>query len=150
VAINAGGASGGRTTNGRSSRGMPPLAEINVTPFVDVALVLLIIFMITAHVMEYGIEVDVPKTKTVASSTKELPVVQISKSGDVYLGKDPVNVNRLADQVRIGYPGQKGVYLRADRQTPFEEVATVMSALADAKLDVNVVTQPDENIGKRP
>jgi len=134
---------------GRRSRGAPALSEINVTPFVDVALVLLIIFMITAHVMEYGIEIDVPKTKTVAESTKELPVVQISKSGDVYLGKDPVNINRLADQVRSGYPGQKGVYLRADSQTPFAEVATVMSVLADAKLDVNVVTQPNDNIGKK-
>ena len=84
---------------GRRSRGVPALAEINVTPFVDVALVLLIIFMITAHVMEYGIEIDVPKTKTVATSTKDLPVVQISKAGEVYLGKDPVNINRLADAV---------------------------------------------------
>src|ERR1700685_4524894 len=98
---------------GRRSRGTRALSEINVTPFVDVALVLLIIFMITAHVMEYGIEIDVPKTKTVASSTKELPVVQISKSAEVYLGKDPVNINRLADEVRSKYPGQKGVYLRA-------------------------------------
>ena len=143
MAISVGGMNGGRR-----SRGVPALAEINVTPFVDVALVLLIIFMITAHVMEYGIEIDVPKTKTVASSTKELPVVQVSKAGEVYLGKDPVNINRLAAAVVSGYPGQKGVYLRADAQTPFEEVATVMSVLADAKLDVNVVTQPDENIGK--
>lgn len=144
MAINVGGMNGGRR-----SRGAPALAEINVTPFVDVALVLLIIFMITAHVMEYGIEIDVPKTKTVAESTKELPVVQVSKSGDVYLGKDPINVNRLADLIHSGYPGQKGVYLRADSQTPFEEVATVMSVLADAKFDVNVVTQPDDKPGKR-
>ncbi len=50
-------------TGGRRSRGMPAMAEINVTPFVDVVLVLLVIFMITAHVMDYGIEVQVPKTK---------------------------------------------------------------------------------------
>jgi biopolymer transport protein ExbD len=144
MGMNVGGMNGGRR-----SRGVPPLAEINVTPFVDVALVLLIIFMITAHVMEYGIEIDVPKTKTVATSTKDLPVVQISKAGEVYLAKDPININRLAEAVQKGYPGQKGVYLRADSQTPFAQVATVMSVLADAKLDVNVVTQPDENIGKR-
>jgi biopolymer transport protein ExbD len=144
VAINVGGMNGGRR-----SRGAPALSEINVTPFVDVALVLLIIFMITAHVMEYGIEIDVPKTKTVAESTKELPVVQISKSGEVFLGKNPVNIHLLADQVHSGYPGQKGVYLRADSQTPWEQVANVMSVLADAKLDVNAVTQPDDKIGKR-
>ena len=60
MAINVGGMNGGRR-----SRDLPAMAEINVTPFVDVALVLLIIFMITAHVMEYGIEIDVPKTKSV-------------------------------------------------------------------------------------
>src|SRR6185437_8580870 len=93
-------------TSGRRSRGMPAMAEINVTPFVDVALVLLIIFMITAHVMEYGIEIDVPKTKTTATSTKDLPVVQISKTGDTFLGKNAVNINRLAEAIKSEYPGQ--------------------------------------------
>ena len=137
------------TPGGRRSRGVPPLAEINVTPFVDVALVLLIIFMITAHVMEYGIEIDVPKTKSVATSTKDLPVVQISKSGDIYLGKDPVNINLLVEEVHSKYPGQRAVYLRADRETPFDPIANVMSVLGDGKLGVNVVTQPDNNIGRR-
>lgn len=142
MAINVGGANGARR-----SRGSPALAEINVTPFVDVALVLLIIFMITAHVMEYGIEIDVPKTRTVAASSKELPVISISESGEVYLGKEPVNINRLADTVRSQYPGQSAVYLRADRRTPFDPIAQVMSVLGTAKLGVNVVTQPDENVG---
>jgi biopolymer transport protein ExbD len=146
VAINVG---GGGMNRGRRSRGVRALSEINVTPFVDVALVLLIIFMITAHVMEYGIEIDVPKTKTVATSTKELPVVLISKTADLYLGKDPVSIHRLADEIHSKYPGQKAVYLRADSQTSFGDVASVFAALADAKLDVNVVTQPDNNIGKR-
>lgn len=134
---------------GRRSRGVQPLAEINVTPFVDVALVLLIIFMITAHVMEYGIEIDVPKTKTVATSAKDLPVVQVSKTGDVFLGKNGININVLADAIHKGYPGQTSVYLRADAQTPWQPIASVMSVLAAAKLDVNAVTQPDDNIGKR-
>ena len=96
------------------------MAEINVTPFVDVVLVLLIIFMITAHVMEYGIDVDVPKTKSVATSTKDLPVVIISKSGEIYLGtsREIINYNRLAAEIRKRYPGQDAVYLRADGQTP--------------------------------
>jgi biopolymer transport protein ExbD len=134
---------------GRRARDIAPLAEINVTPFVDVALVLLIIFMITARVMEYGIEIDVPKTKSVASSPKELPIVQVSKSGELYLGRDAVNINRLADEIRAKYPGQQAVYLRADGQTPFDPIASVMSVLGDAKLAVNVVTQPDDNIGKK-
>jgi biopolymer transport protein ExbD len=144
VAFNLGGMNGGRR-----SRGVPPLAEINVTPFVDVALVLLIIFMITAHVMEYGIDIDVPKTKTVSTSTKELPVVQITKAGEVYLGKNPVKLINLVNEVRSKYPGQDSVYLRADRQTQFDPIASVMSVLGDAKLHVAVMTQPDDTVGRR-
>jgi len=134
---------------GRRSRGVPPLAEINVTPFVDVALVLLIIFMITAHVMEYGIEIDVPKTKTTATSTKDLPIVQFTKSAELYLGRESVNINNLADELRRKYPGQKAVYLRGSAEAKFGDVANVMAVLADAKMDVNVVTQTDDNIGRK-
>jgi biopolymer transport protein ExbD len=135
---------------GRRSRGVPPMAEINVTPFVDVALVLLIIFMITAHVMEYGIEINVPKTKSVAASTKESPVVvQITKSGDLYLGKDPIDINRLVDQIHSKYPGQTAAFVRADGQTQWDPIANVMSVLGDAKFDVKAMTQPDDKIGKR-
>jgi biopolymer transport protein ExbD len=130
-------------------RSAPALAEINVTPFVDVALVLLIIFMITAHVMEYGIDIEVPKTKTTESSAKELPVVQLSRSGDLFLGQDPANINSLVDAIHKKYPEQKAVYLRADKQTVFDPIAQVMSTLGRAGFAVNVVTQPDEGGGPR-
>jgi biopolymer transport protein ExbD len=138
-------------SGGRRSRGLAPMAEINVTPFVDVVLVLLIIFMITAHVMEYGIDVEVPKTKSVATSTKDLPVVIISKSGEIYLGtsREIVNYSRLAAEIKRRYPGQDSIYLRADGQTPFDPIANVMAVLGEAKFHVNIVTQPDENIGRR-
>jgi biopolymer transport protein ExbD len=138
MAIQVGGAG-----SGRRSRGAAPLAEINVTPFVDVALVLLIIFMITAHVMEYGIEIDVPKTTTVASTTKEYPVVQLSKTGDLYLGKDPVRLALLPQTIRSKYAGQDSVFVRADAQTTYDALAQVLAALGAAKLKVNLVTQPD-------
>src|ERR1035438_10657134 len=64
---------------GSRRRGGASLSEINVTPFVDVVLVLLIIFMLTAHVMEFGIEVDVPKVRTVKESAQEMPVVTIDR-----------------------------------------------------------------------
>ena len=133
---------------GRRSRGLPAMAEINVTPFVDVALVLLIIFMITAHVMETGLEIDVPKTKTIETSTKELPVIQISKDANVYLGNAPVNVNKLVDEIHAKYPGQQAVYIRADKQTQWESVAYVMSELGNAKFAVQAVTQPDDRAVK--
>ena len=144
MAINLGG-----IRNGRRGRDVPALSEINVTPFVDVVLVLLIIFMITAHVMEYGIEIDVPKTKTVASSSKELPVVTLSKSGDLFLGSDMVNINALVDDIHRKFPGQQAVYVRADRETTYDPLAQVLAALGDARLGVNLVTQPDENAGKK-
>jgi biopolymer transport protein ExbD len=70
---------------GSRRRGGMTLSEINVTPFVDVVLVLLIIFMLTAHVMEFGIEVDVPKVRTVRDSAQELPTVTLTKDGLTYL-----------------------------------------------------------------
>jgi biopolymer transport protein ExbD len=139
----------GEASGGRRLRGVPPLAEINVTPFVDVALVLLIIFMITAHMMDSGIQIDVPKTRSVETTTKEMPVVSISKTGDMYLGKDPVNINALVAGIHSKYPGQQAVYLRADREATWDIAAQVMSVLGTGKLAVNVVTQPDNNIGQR-
>src|SRR5271167_4831538 len=110
MAFNIAGSGGGRR-----SRGLPPMAEINVTPFVDVDLVLLIIFIITAHVMDYGIDVEVPKTKTVATSVKDLPIVGLSRANEIYLGSSPVNnIANLAAAIRARYPGQTSVYLRAD------------------------------------
>jgi len=127
----------------RRSRGMPAMSEINVTPFVDVVLVLLIIFIITAHVMDYGIDVEVPKTQTVASSVKDLPIVVIKKSGEVYLGSTPVDhLANLAAEIRAKYPGQTAVYLRADRQTQWDPIAQVMNVLGTEKFAVSAVTQP--------
>ena len=121
------------------------LAEINITPLVDVVLVLLIIFMITAHAMDSGIEIDVPKTRTVAVTTKELPVVSITKSGDLYLGRDTININQLAEAIRSRYPGQNAVYLKADRETTMDIGVQVMSVLGAAKFGINVVTRLDDS-----
>src|SRR3954465_8192631 len=85
-------------------RGGAALPEINVTPFLDVVLVLLIIFMLTAHVMEFGIEVDVPKTRFTKDTAKDLPVVTITKDGLVKLNTDAVNINTLASTIKQKYP----------------------------------------------
>ena len=60
-----------------------------------------------------------------------------------------MNINRLVDDIHAKYPGQQAVYVRADRETPFDPIAQVMSVLGNAKLGVNVVTQPDRQSGKR-
>ena len=135
---------------GRSRfRGTGTLSEINVVPLVDVVLVLLIIFMLTAHVMEFGLEVDVPKVKSTRDTTQELPVVTITKDGDSFLNDKPVNINVLGAEIQRRFGKSKAVYLRADKGTTWDPIAQVVAALGDAKLAVNLVTQPEDEAGKR-
>src|SRR5579864_954413 len=94
-------------------RGTTALAEINIVPLVDVVLVLLIIFMLTAHVMEFGLEVEVPKVKPVKENIQDLPVVTIRRDGTSYLNDKPVNINLLADQIHQRYRHATAVYVRA-------------------------------------
>ena len=140
--MNSGG-SGSRRRNGS-----PALAEINVTPFVDVVLVLLIIFMLTAHVMEFGIEVDVPKTRTVTESVKEMPVITITKDGIYRLNTDEVNINDLVTVIRQKYGKAKGVYVRADKETIWDPIAQVTAVLGAAGFQVNMVTRPEDSSSK--
>ncbi len=133
----------------RGRRGGSSLAEINIVPLVDVVLVLLIIFMLTAHVMEFGLEVEVPKVRQTRDSVQELPVVTIGREGDLYLGEKTVNINALAASVRQQYAGAKAVYVRADRGTPWDPIAQVISALGEAKLDVRMVTQPEDEADRK-
>ena len=142
MAFSAGG-NGGNRGRGRFQHG-GTLSEINVTPFVDVLLVLLIIFMLTAHVMESGIEVDVPAVKTTKDTTKDLPIVSIAKDSTLYLGDKTINVNELASSVLSRYGKGKTVYVRADRQVPFEVVAQVLAELGAAQIGVSVVTKPED------
>jgi biopolymer transport protein ExbD len=118
------------------------MSEINVTPFVDVVLVLLIIFIITAHVMDYGIEVQVPKTKTVATSTKDLPVVLLGIKGDLYLNSDRVQLVDLIDTLHRRFPGQNEVFLRADGQVTWDLLAQVGAKLGEGKFNIQLVTEP--------
>jgi biopolymer transport protein ExbD len=135
--------------HGRRSRGTGTLSEMNVVPLVDVVLVLLIIFMLTAHVMEFGLEVDVPKVRQVRDSTEELPVVTISRDSELFLNEQPANINTLASQVQQRFPGTRGVYVRADKATPWDPIAQVISALGEKKFDVRVVTQPEDQAGRQ-
>ena len=131
--------------NGRSSRRRPgAMAEINIVPLVDVVLVLLVIFMLTAHVTEFGLEVDVPKVRTVESSSKELPVISISRVGELQLNENPVKLAALGDEIRQRFPGAKEVYLRADGKVVWDALAQVVSELGEAKFKVNMVTQQDD------
>ena len=137
------------TSNGRTQTA---LADINITPLVDVVLVLLIIFMVTAPVLQSGIDVAVPKTKTVKEITEERMVISINKDQRVYLGNDPVNVNEIGSRLRqrIRDPRRQSIFVRADENVPFGAFATVMDAVKQAGFaNVSIVTQPmDTNVSK--
>lgn len=137
---NGSGGSGG--SGRRSRRAGGTMSEMNVVPLVDVVLVLLIIFMLTAGAMEFGLEIEVPKVNQVRNSADELPVISITKSGELYLNEQAVNINALPEEIAKRFPGQTGVYVRADKGTVWDPIAQVVSALGEAKLEPRLVTQP--------
>ena len=138
---------GGSSLRGRFHR-VSTLSEINVTPFVDVLLVLLVIFMVSAHVMEFGLEIQVPEVKTVKESAKELAVVSIRKNAEIYLGEKPVNrLDELAGMIRK--QGGSEAYIRADKDTPWDVIAQVLAELGEAKIGCNMVTKPQDTTGRR-
>jgi biopolymer transport protein TolR len=121
------------------------LADINVTPFVDVVLVLLIIFMLTAPILQSGIDVNVPKTRTVKEITEERLVITIDRSQRVFLGNDPININQIGPTLRqrLRDPSHQSIFLRADENVPFGAFASVMDAVKQAGItNVSIVTQP--------
>ncbi len=128
----------------RQPRTASSMADINITPFVDVVLVLLIIFMITAPILQSGIEVQLPKTKTVKAIVEERLVLTIDRSQRLYLGNELVNINALGELLRAKGPaGQQAVYIRCDESVPFGTVATVMDAVRQAGIEnVSMVTEP--------
>jgi biopolymer transport protein ExbD len=146
MAISGNGGNGSGSRRRRSGPGN--LAEINITPFVDVVLVLLIIFMLTAHVMEFGIEVDVPKVAVVKDSAQELPVVTMTKAGDITLNGKPVNYHELGATIHARFPKASGVYVRADKETIWDGLAQVVAVLGEAKFQVNLVTQPEDSAAR--
>lgn len=122
------------------------LADINITPLVDVVLVLLLIFMVTAPVLQSGVEVAVPQTRTVNQLTEEHTVVTIDKDQNVFLQDKPVNLHELPRL--LASPGapkaaKRVVYLRADQKVPFGAFASVMDAVKQAGItDISIVTRP--------
>jgi biopolymer transport protein ExbD/biopolymer transport protein TolR len=129
-----------------SGRTQTALADINITPLVDVVLVLLLIFMLTAPVLQSGIVVAVPQTRSVNQLTEEHTVITIDKDQNVFLQDKPVNIHDLAEQLGHTPKNTKRVvYVRADQKVPFGSFASVMDAVKQAGItNISIVTQPIE------
>ena len=131
---------------GRAGRRFgPAMSEINVTPLVDVILVLLIIFMVTAPMMTRGIDVRLPQTESGSDATEERLVVSVEKDRTVYLNDRPVNIQLLPERLKtaMAESGENFVFLRADQEVPYGQVMAVMDQIKKAGADrVGMVTLP--------
>ncbi|MEE4166494.1 MAG: protein TolR [Desulfocapsaceae bacterium] len=124
------------------------VADINVTPLVDVMLVLLIIFMVTAPMMTQGLDVDLPETTTKSLRQEENPiVVTIDKNGEISLDKFTVSQKVLLQELaKYGTEiKEKPIYLKADRAVPYGVVVSVMADIKKAGFDkLGMITQPTD------
>ena len=141
-----GSADGGGRRRRRFGNANGALSEINIIPLVDVVLVLLIIFMLTAHVMDFGLDVQVPKVKVLKETPEVLPVVTIQRGSKLYLNEKPINIHDIPAQLAKRFKNEKIVYLAADQSVTWDTVAQVMAELSGAGIGVRAVTKPLESI----
>jgi biopolymer transport protein TolR len=131
---------------GRGGHGRP-LSEINVTPFVDVMLVLLIIFMIAAPMMMQGIDVDLPETTTQPIRAQDEPLIlSVKKDGAIFLGRQAIAPGELQAKLQAVFDSREDreLYLRADKDAPYGAVAKAMGAARTAGAKkLGIVTEPE-------
>jgi biopolymer transport protein TolR len=142
---------GGARKSGRGRRGVPrygAMADINMTPFIDVMLVLLIIFMVAAPLLTSGIAVDLPQAKAGALNVEQKPIaVALNDQGQLFLMDQPIADAELVDKMRtLATDGaEQRIYLRASKVVPYGRVAEIMGAVTAAGYKkVALVTEPDK------
>ena len=125
-----------------------PMSEINVTPFVDVMLVLLVIFMVTAPLMQYGVEVDLPESsRKPLEIPKEQVVLSISKDRTIYVDRYKTSLSELGQKLEAIYKGKqkREIFLQADKSVPYGFVVQTMAVIRAAGIDqMGLITEsPD-------
>ena len=117
------------------------LSEINITPFVDVMLVLLIIFMVTAPLLQQGIDVNLPQAKGKEIAPAERIVITVKKDGKIYMEKATITLETLKSS--LSKTGNKEVFLKADKDVPYGIVVAVMGELREIGIEkLGMVTEP--------
>ena len=130
------------TAQGRTATS---LSEINVTPLVDVMLVLLVIFMVTAPMMQTGIDVELPETRNVREANQdERIILSISRQGDLYYGSEAINFADLPERLKKDAKSPKeAIFIRADKDVKWEIMVTVIDAVKGAGFsESKLVTRP--------
>ena len=145
----SGGGSGGRRGRGRGRRGGGAISEINVTPLVDVMLVLLIIFMVAAPMMTVGVPVDLPQTSASALNSETQPItISVNANGQIHLQETPIEAAEVADKLKAisttGY--NERIFVRADSVAAYGVVADVMARIQGAGFkNIGLVTQQKQD-----
>ena len=130
----------------RDSSDRGTMSQINVTPLVDVMLVLLVIFMVTAPMMQQGMQVNLPKAETKAlPSPEESVVVSIERSGKIFINASEISAGDLQPKLKDMFAtrSKKEVFLKADRDVPYGEVVKTMAEIKGAGIErLGMVTEP--------
>jgi biopolymer transport protein TolR len=134
---------------GSGTKSRVALSEINVTPLVDVMLVLLIMFMVTAPLMQQGIEVDLPKTSPSGVEVNDEPfVLVIEANGKIIAAKNPIEISALKEKLKAIFETRKNkqIYIQADKKVDYGVVAEVMAEVRSAGIyNIGLITIPKDN-----